>query len=175
MMGMRMWRMVLIVGSVIFVSSLGLPLIMEGIVYGTPSEVSSAPDGASGSFVGTIKNVGHDSSPFGLGHYLEIDGFNGYVHCEKADFHVGEKVIISGVLHRYPGVNVIVGELPPGVVIMDGSLPAEIARPWWPMVSEMMMIAGIAIIPTGLAGISFSRWKRGLPSLPNPHKEPGSS
>jgi len=173
MMSMRRWRMVLIVGSVIFASSLGLPLIMEGIIYGTPSEVSSAPDGASGSFVGTIKKVGHGYPYSGLGYYLEIDGFNGYVKCEKADYQVGEKIIICGDLYRSPGANVIAGERS---WTMDGGFPpAEISRPWWPLVSEILMIAAIAIIPAGLAGMSFSRWKRGLPSLPNPHKGPGSS
>jgi hypothetical protein len=159
--------MVLIVGSVIFASSLGLPLIMEGIIYGTPSEVSSAPDGATGSFVGTIKKVGRG--------YLEIEGFDGIVECNSAGCRIGEKVIITGVLLRWGGLNVVVGEIPPGVVIMDGSLPAEITRPWWPLVSEMMMIAGIAIIPTGMAGMSFSRWERGLTGVSDPQREPGSS
>jgi len=173
MMSMRRWRMVLIVGSVIFASSLALPLVMEQIIYGTPSEVSSAPDGASGSFVGTIKKVGHGYPYSGLGYYLEIDGSNGYVTCEKADYQVGEKIIISGDLYRSPEANVIAGERS---WTMDGGFPpAEISRPWWPLVSEILMIAAIAIIPTGLAGMSFSRWKREPTGVSGSQREPGSS
>lgn len=175
MMGMRRWRMVLAIGAIVFASSLGLPLTMEGIIYDTPSDVSYAPSGSLVTFVGAVKKVGLEKYSFGDFQYLEVEGLNGRIICRNNDFRVGEKVLVKGkIVRQSDGQCEVVGYIP-GVVVFDSPLRAEVSRPWWPMVSEMMMIAGIAIIPTGLAGMSFSRWKRGLPSLPNPHKEPGSS
>jgi hypothetical protein len=155
---MRRWMVFLAIGIAISASALSIPFIMEGIVYDTPADVNSAADGTYISFVGTIKNVGYERSLGGIGHFLEIEGFNGQVACKDDNFHIGEKVIVKGYIDVY--YRVVKGVWPKGVFGQDYTPRAEVSRVWWPPISEDILIMGIVIATIGIADMVYSHRKK---------------
>lgn len=163
---------VLAFGIVVVVGFFVVPLVMENVIYDTPSEANSKVSsssisgmnaGTKVSFVGTVRSTGNSM----LGYSgMEVNGFNGYIICQDSGFHAGDKVIVTGHVYGYKGDNVVIGSSTWSLAFGDVS-PAEVSRVWWgESFCTMVLILGIVLVVVGIVGMAVSGMKNRASTSP---------
>ena len=161
---------VLVLGILAIVGFFVLPVLLENVIYDSPSEANSKVQssslfgvntGAKVSFVGTVKSTNMEMFGYCA---MEVDGFGGSIICKNDNYNAGEKVLVNGYVYGYSGSNVVLGSSSWSMAV--GSVtPAEVSRPWWNMsVCNMIPVLGIVLIVVGAIGIVRSRKKQGATS-----------
>ena len=140
------------------------PVIIEEVFYDSPSDANSKVSsssisgmnaGTKVSFVGTVKSAGEEMFSYCA---LEVSGFNGYVICQNDNYKNGEKVIVTGYVYGYSGNNIVIGSS--SLSALAGSItPAQVSRPWWPSLCNMILLLGVVLIIAGAVGMAVAKGK----------------